>query len=474
MDLLEEKVRRNKKPPIQLFEEHKKQQELTNSIKRIRAFIAGNRVGKTEWGAHETTRFIHKDHPHISFTDSAVEIWACTESYDVHRDVLQPKLKKCLDPSRIVHESFIRAGIWSEIHYRADDGSIGKITFKSYDQGRKKFQGAGKKLIWFDEEPPYDIWEECTVREEAGEQLYIILTMTPLLGFTWVYDKIFLKTNDPDILVVTGGWDDNPWLTEEQKRRLESGLTEQALQVRKYGKFTRMTGLVCSWFDRGVHIREIQPKPEWDVYRIIDFGFSNPACVIYIGVDYDDNWHVFDGLYQRGLTNPQLAQAIKRKDGARYIQQCWADSESPSDIQELRDLGIDVIGIRKTSDSKESWDEYRAKILEQQGKIQGNGRPKIFISSHLVYTNEEGEEINWAAYELEHLRWGEKKIDGQTSQQPYWAPGPNHFIDTLSYFGVQRRRLEAPKPPPENPRLVSLDNQFLTSPLFQPQDPYSA
>ncbi len=434
----------------------------------IRAFLAGNRVGKTQWGGHESARFAHKRHPVIKFDSEPNEIWACTESYDVHKDVLQPKFKKMLDPSRIVDESFIRKDIWSDIKYRADDGTIGKITFKSYDQGRAKFQGAGKALIWFDEEPPKDIWEECTVRQEAGRQLYVILTMTPILGMTWVYDRIYKATNNKDIKVVTGGWKDNPWLAEEQIRRMSQNLTEQALQVRRDGKFTRMTGLVCSWFDRGIHMMDIHPKPEWDIYRPIDFGFSNPACVPYIGVDYDDNWYIFDGIYQKGLTNPQLAEIIKRKDIGRRIRGSWADSASPSDIQELRDLGIDVTGVSKTvGDSKESWDEHRAKLLEEHGKIQGNGKPKIFIDNNLMWINDEGDQENWAMYEAEHLKWDEVKRDGISQQKSLWGPGRNHFIDALTYFAKSYKG-DTPKPP-EAIRLSRL--QRISD---QSRDPYSA
>jgi len=430
-------VRRAKGSPIDQFKEHLKQQELTQSDAFIRAFLAGNRVGKTQWGGHEATRFAHKKHPFITFDDLPNEIWIGTESYDTHKDVLQPKLKKMLDPSRIVDQSFIRKDIWSDLKYKADDGTIGKITFKSYDQGRAKWQGAGKALIWFDEEPPRDIWEECTVRQEAGRPLHIILTMTPVLGMTWVYDRIYKAVNNKDIKVVTGGWNDNPWLSEEQKARMGNNLTEQALQVRRDGKFTRMTGLVCSWFDRGVHMQDIHVKPEWDIYRTIDFGFSNPACVAYIAVDYDDNWYIFDGIYQKGLTNPQLAEIIKRKEVGRKVRASWADSAAPSDIQELRDLSIDLLPVSKTTgDSKETWDEHRAKKLEEHGKIQGNGKPKIYIDNSLMWVNDEGEEENWAMYEIEHLKWDEVKRDGESTQKSIWGPGRNHFIDTLTYFAV--------------------------------------
>ena len=139
-------------------------------------------------------------------------------------------------------------------------------------------------MIWFDEETPRDIWEECFVRVEAGRKLYRILTMTPVMGMTWVYDELYLNTDNPNVHLVTATWQDNPWLTKEQKEEMARGLTEQALQVRREGKFIRLTGLVCPWFDRGVHVVDITPSKDWDSYRAIDFGFANPCLVLCVGV----------------------------------------------------------------------------------------------------------------------------------------------------------------------------------------------
>lgn len=392
-------------------------------------------------------------------------IWIATESFDVHRDVLQPKFKRYLDLSRIVDETFVKKGTWGNIKYKADDGTITDISFKSYDQGRRMFQGAGKKLIWFDEECPRDIWEECTVREEGArifqngqwvekphdDLLRIILTMTPVNGLTWVHDELYLATGNPDIKVAVATWEDNPWLSEEQKRRMASNLTAEALQVRREGKFVRMTGLVCPWFDRGIHVQPITFNPSWTLYRAIDFGFTNPTCVLWIGVDYDDNWYVYDGIYQPGLTTPQLYDAIIRKDAKRYITNCFADSAQASDIQELIDKGLSVVPVEKVpGDSRESWDEYRARLLQTRGRVLTGQKPRIILGANLTRHDDKlGREVNWAVAELEKLKWAEKVVEGVTEAKPRWGPQANHFVDTISYFAVEynkEHKFADPKP----------------------------
>jgi len=114
--------------------------------------------------------------------------------------------------------------IRKELVIDSGNGRESKIAFKSYEQARGKAQGAGKVLIWFDEEPPKDIFDECSVRTEAGIALYMILTMTPVKGMTWVYNEIYLNTSNPDIFVSGASWEDNSWLLPEQQAQMRRRL----------------------------------------------------------------------------------------------------------------------------------------------------------------------------------------------------------------------------------------------------------
>ena len=69
-------------------------------------------------------------------------------------------------------------------------GNNSKIWFKSCEEGREKFQGSSLDFVWFDEEPPEDIYNECKMRvlDKSGE---IFGTMTPLKGLTFIYNQIY-------------------------------------------------------------------------------------------------------------------------------------------------------------------------------------------------------------------------------------------------------------------------------------------
>jgi phage terminase large subunit-like protein len=67
------------------------------------------------------------------------------------------------------------------------------IQFKSYDQGRKTFQGTKKDLVWLDEEPSIEVYEEAMIRltatDGASSNGLMLCTFTPLLGLS----KVALK-----------------------------------------------------------------------------------------------------------------------------------------------------------------------------------------------------------------------------------------------------------------------------------------
>lgn len=429
---LVEKERRVIENPLKYAEQHPKQKEVSASHKAIRALFWGNRVGKTEWGAQETVKVALGDHDWIP----PGEIWVFSPSFDEQKDTTQKKLERYLPKSKILDTTWLRKGIVKEWKIDAGGGRVSKITFKSYEQGREKAQGAGKVLIWFDEEPPHDIWEECFVRTEAGIPLHIILTMTAIKGMTWVYNEIYLNTSNPDIFVSEAGWDDNPWLTEEQKAQMGRGLTPQALKVRRDGKFVKMVGLVCSWFIRSTHVVDIKELPPGDTYYGNDFGFSAPNAGLWVRIDREFNWWVFDGFYRKGLTNPQIQDIIRLKEQGlgRVIR--IGDSAQASDLKQMNDDGIAIEGVEKApGTNKENWDEWRARLLQEQGRVQElTGKPKLFISSKLVDYDEEGNEFNFLVKEIENLRWEETKTDLGIEQKPMWGKQAKHAIDALSYI----------------------------------------
>ena len=80
------------------------------------------------------------------------------------------------------------------------------IGLKSYQRGRESFQGETLDYLWFDEEPPADIFTEGLTRTNVN-QGPVWVTFTPLLGMSETVRRFLLEPS-PDRSVTTMTIDD--------------------------------------------------------------------------------------------------------------------------------------------------------------------------------------------------------------------------------------------------------------------------
>ncbi len=272
---------------------HEKQMQFHKSLKRNRWVFGGNRTGKTECGAVEAVWFARGIHPYRK-NRAGVNGWVVSVSYEVQREVAQAKILEYLSPDwieEIVMQSGRKdspsSGIIDCIAVKNVLGKSSRIYFKSADQGREKFQGASLDFVWFDEEPPEDIYRECQMRvmDKKGD---IWGTMTPLKGLSWVYYEIFLNPRgDSEIWHCNFEWKDNPFLSDEEVERMIAGLSPELQESRRFGRFKESEGLVYPEFDPDVHVIEPFDYPEeWQYILSIDPGLNNPlSCHFYLKDD---------------------------------------------------------------------------------------------------------------------------------------------------------------------------------------------
>ena len=297
---------------------HRKQLEFHKCEKRNRWVFGGNRSGKTECGAVETVWFARGIHPYRK-NMSSVKIWVVSLTRQVQRDVAQEKVLNYLNPMWIVDivmesgkKGSPESGVIDYILVENVVGGLSKIGFKSCDQGREKFQGASLNFVWFDEEPPEDIYRECRMRvlDTCGE---IFGTMTPLKGLTWVYNEIYLnEKNNPDIWCIHMEWADNPFLNVDEVKQISESLSFEELESRRFGKFIGNGGAVYSEFDESTHVIEPFDVPiEWYDNISIDPGLNNPLSAHWYAVDYDGNVFVIAEHYEAKRDIVYHANCIK-------------------------------------------------------------------------------------------------------------------------------------------------------------------
>lgn len=228
--------------------EHPLQVDLLNAVlnrgTKINFFIGGNRIGKSEVGAVIATCIATGIKPwcvggtgleDMFETIPIRNVWIVSLDFPASRDIIRPKLKKYL-PKDLVKE-------WRQADqmYVLKNGAT--IGMKSADSGREKFQGVSRDLIWMDEEPPEEIFDECMARtiDCAGK---LVCTMTPLNGMSWSHERVWLqKDKDPEIHVVHGTMLDNPYLPRKEVERVKKQWTDKAIRdARIGGLYTLLRG----------------------------------------------------------------------------------------------------------------------------------------------------------------------------------------------------------------------------------------
>ena len=171
-----------------------------------RLFMAGNQLGKTiaggaEWAMHATGRY-------PDWWDGAVFekpplLWAGSVTGESTRDNPQrilvgpPAVEEAWGTGFLPKDSICGrtramgvANLLDNVQLRWGGGGdvqagTAVVAFKAYEKGRAKWQGPTVDGVWFDEEPPSDIYTEGLTRTNNGQRgQFAIITFTPLLGMS--------------------------------------------------------------------------------------------------------------------------------------------------------------------------------------------------------------------------------------------------------------------------------------------------
>lgn len=201
LSLLEEAKRRKDRRRLTEYRPYAKQREFhaAGAEHRERLLMAGNQLGKTYCGAAEVSMHLTGVYPAWwagKRWDRPTRWWAGSKTGEVTRDGVQrllmgePKDESQwgtgMIPGDALSEWSRRMGVadaLDNVTVKHATGGISTLGFKSYDQGRQKWQGETLDGVWFDEEPPMDIYMEGLTRTNATGGIAMI-TFTPLLGMS--------------------------------------------------------------------------------------------------------------------------------------------------------------------------------------------------------------------------------------------------------------------------------------------------
>lgn len=308
---------------------------------RNRLVLAANRVGKTHtMGLYELVLHLIGRYPPWwegrRFLDKKVVAWACTDKNSKIRDNLVRKLLggvgeegTGLIPADYLINFTNKSGISGsadQIFVQHSSGEISQLTLKSYEEGPKGFFGEEMDVIHLDEEPPYDIYQECRARQLQGKGM-MMLTFTPLEGMgkvtlDFLHDGDIEKPFDDDSkCVIMASWEDVPHLDQNALDELMKDLEPHQRDARSKGIPAMGAGVVYPYrpddikFDPAVLWKDSNGRPpdNWKRVFALDPGW-NVTGVLWAAIDPStQKAYIYDEYY--GVKGEPFfhAQIIKKR-----------------------------------------------------------------------------------------------------------------------------------------------------------------
>jgi phage terminase large subunit-like protein len=206
---MEEQKRRTDRNRLAAYQPYNKQAEFhaAGLQNRERLFMAGNQLGKTiaggaEWAIHLTGRYPSWWKGKVF--NKPVRMWAAGVTNESTRDNPQrvllgpPQQEEAWGTGMIPGDAIVdvlksshgtKNAIDAVVVRRAGGGDVqpgeSVLSFKSYEKGREKWQGETLEGVWYDEEPPLEIYSEGLTRTNTTGGI-VIVTFTPLKGMSEV------------------------------------------------------------------------------------------------------------------------------------------------------------------------------------------------------------------------------------------------------------------------------------------------
>lgn len=365
--------------------------------------MAGNQLGKTWAGAYEMAFHLTGLYPDWwqghRFT-KAIAAWAGSVSTLATRDTVQRlvcgrpgKLGTGAVPKALITDSKSALGtpdLLDHIKVTHVSGEESTLAFKSYEQGREKWQGETLDLVWFDEEPDQDIYSEGLTRTNAtGGITY--MTFTPLLGMSEVVRR-FLMEKSPGTGVTTMTIDDAEHYTPEQRTAIIASYPAHEREARTRGIPSLGSGRIFPIEESLITIEPFDIPAHWVQICGIDFGWDHPSAATRLAWDRDDDVIYVTSAHRQKEQTPLLFASTVKPWGD-WLPWAWPHDGLQHDkgsgealADQYKAQGLKMLPDKATHAPKDSDKEgtggngVEAGVLEMLDRMQ-TGRWKVF--SHL-------------------------------------------------------------------------------------------
>jgi len=391
---------------------------------KYRWIFGGNRSSKSESNiGFDLCSFALGVHPYRR-TPKEATIWAATGTWPLVGKILwNEKIKLFLPILQIRSISWHNKQDEIPAELRLVNGN--RIEFKAYEQGRKAFEGRAIDAFYGDEQIKSEL-EGISYEIQArlmDKNGFSAQSMTPIIPQSYLEERINALPDTDEVFYADlndnrksrGGYIDDAeidllisqWPIEIQETRIK-------------GYFASFVGAVYKTFRRSTHVIDPFEIPkDWLRYRAIDWGFNNPFACLWLARDKDRRWYVYAEHYQARETLAFHAERIKQISGKEMYRVTWADHDA-QERHEFTKLGISTMPAKKDI-------HLGIEAVQAALKIQGDGKPRLFIFKNCHNTIKE----------ITGYKWSEGTEIKDAKDKPLQVN--DHACDCLRYavYGVE-------------------------------------
>lgn len=379
LELLKEQDRRVRYNQLDYYNPQAKQIAYHNALEPDVCLGAGNQLGKTFAASRDIAYHMTGLYPEWWEGDrfkKPVRFWIAGRTMEVVRDSIQTLLLGDWSndeyagsgaiPRHLLIDSIKRLGLKGAVDtfmVKHVSGGVSRASFKSYDMGREKFQAVTLDKVYFDEEPPPDIYSEGRTRTNKGQLgNKTSLTFTPLLGMTEVVMQFYQNPKYHQRLIQFTIQDAEHY-TEEEKQAIIDSYPEHEREARANGVPILGSGRVFPVSEESIKEQHIIDIPKhWRLINGLDFGGGDhPSAAGQIAYDPDhDIIHVTRGKKVYGVSDiaTPLVIASDVKKWGDNIPVAWPhdglihDKGSMKQLaKQYRDAGLNMLSEHATNEA---------------------------------------------------------------------------------------------------------------------------
>lgn len=373
--------------------------------KRERANLAGNQLGKSFGGAAELSYHLTGNYPDWwkgRRFDRPVRAWAGSDTAETTRDNpqrlllgLEPDFGTAAIPREAIDfTSMTRrrgvAGAIDRVRIKHASGGWSWLQFKSYDQGRAKWAGETLEVVWFDEEPPEEVYNEGLARTNATKGL-VYLTATPLLGMSNVVRRFYPEPDTPDRHLTMMTIDDAEHYTPEERAKIIASYAAHERDARASGIPMMGSGRIFPLAEELIRVQAFVIPREWPQLGALDFGWDHPFAAVNLAYDKDAD-AVYVTRAHRVREQTPVLHAAALKPWGEWLPWAWPhdglqhskDSGKPL-AEQYRAQGLKLLTEHArypdNADGSPGTNGVEAGLFDMLDRMQ-TGRLKVFDHLH--------------------------------------------------------------------------------------------